>query len=99
MQPPSAATLVQEFEDLGSPIGAFVRDSCEVGPGYDVPKDRLFQAWKTWCAENGREHPGTVQTLGRNLRAVLPALGERQPRVLGARVRYYEGIRLRDRDA
>ena len=99
VQPPSAAALVQEFEDLGSPIGAFVRERCEVGPAYDVPKDRLFQAWKTWCAENGREHPGTVQTFGRNLRAVLPGLGESQPRVLGARVRYYEGIRLRDGDA
>jgi putative DNA primase/helicase len=99
VQPPSAATLVQEFEDLGSPIGAFVRERCEVGHGYDVPKDRLFQEWKTWCTGNGREHPGTVQTFGRNLRAVLPGLGERQPRVLGARVRYYEGIRVRDGEA
>ena len=98
VQPSSAAALVQEFEDLGSPIGAFVRERCEVGPGYDVPKDRLFQAWKTWCAENGRERPGTVQTFGRNLRAVLPGLGESQPRVLGARVRYYEGICLRNGD-
>jgi putative DNA primase/helicase len=99
VQPPSAAALVQEFEDLGSPIGAFVRERCDVGQGHSVPKDRLFQAWKTWCAENGREHPGTVQTFGRNLRAVLPGLGESQPRVLGARVRYYEGIRPRDGDA
>jgi putative DNA primase/helicase len=98
VQPSSAAALVQEFEDLGSPIGAFVRERCEVGQGHDVPKDRLFQAWKTWCAENGRERPGTAQTFGRNLRAVLPGLGESQPRVLGERIRYYEGIRLRDGD-
>jgi putative DNA primase/helicase len=98
VQPSSAATLVQEFEDLGSPIGAFVRERCEIGQGHDVPKDRLFQAWKTWCAENGRERPGTSQTFGRNLRAVLPGLGESQPRVLGTRVRYYEGIRLREGD-
>ena len=69
-----------------------------MGPGHDVPKDRLFQAWKTWCAENGREHPGTVQTFGRNLRAVLPGLGESQPRVLGARFRSYDGIQLRSGD-
>jgi putative DNA primase/helicase len=96
VQPSSAAALVHEFEDLGSPIGAFVREYCEVGQGNDVPTDRLFQAWKAWCAENGRERPGTVQTFGRNLRAVLPSLGETQPRVLGTRVRYYDGIRLRD---
>jgi putative DNA primase/helicase len=99
VQPPSAAAFVEEFEDLGSPIGAFVRQCCEVGQGCDVAKDRLFQAWKSWCAENGRERPGTVQTFGRNLRAVLPGLGESQPRILGARVRHYEGIRLRDGDA
>ncbi len=98
VQPSSAATLVEEFEDLGSPIGAFVRERCEVRQGYDVTKDRLFQAWKTWCVDNGRERPGTSQTFGRNLRAVLPGLGERQPRVLGSRVRCYEGIRLRDGD-
>ena len=99
IQPSSAVDLVQEFEDLGSPIGAFVRERCDVGQGHDVPKDRIFQAWKTWCEDNGRERPGTAQTFGRNLRAVLPGLGESQPRVLGARVRYYEGIRLRDGDA
>lgn len=98
VQPRLAASLIQEFEDLGSPIGAFLRDRCEVCQGYDVPKDRLFKAWKTWCDENGRERPGTVQTFGRNLRAAMPWLGESQPRVLGVRVRYYEGIRLREGD-
>lgn len=99
LQPSSAAALIQEFEDLGSPIGAFLRERCDVGKGHDVPKDHLFQAWKAWCTENGREHPGTVQTFGRNLRAAVPWLGETHPRVLGARVRYYEGIRLKDGDA
>jgi putative DNA primase/helicase len=96
VQPQSAAELIQEFEDLGSPTGAFIRERCEVGKGYDVSKDRLFQAWNTWCRDNGREHAGTVQTFGRNLRALVPWLGESQPRVLGSRVRYYEGIRLRE---
>lgn len=95
LQPSSATDLIQEFEDLGSPIGAFIRERCDVGAGYSIPKDRLFQAWKAWCAENGRDRPGTVQTFGRNLRAALPWLGETQPRVLGSRVRFCEGIRLK----
>ena len=98
VQPQASAALIQECEDLGSPIGAFLRECCDVAKGHEVPKDRLFQAWKTWCAENGRDRPDTVQTFGRNLRAAVPWLGESQPRVLGARVRYYEGIRLRDGD-
>ena len=85
-------------DTLGSPIAAFLRERCDVARGYNVPKDRLFQAWKTWCDENGRDRAGTVQSFGRNLRAAVPWLGESQPRVPGHRVRYYEGIRLRDGD-
>ena len=31
VQPASAADLIQQFEDLGSPIRAFLRDRCDVG--------------------------------------------------------------------
>src|SRR5260370_40823834 len=36
VQPSSAATLVEEFQDLGSPIVAFVRERCSVSQRYDV---------------------------------------------------------------
>ena len=96
IQPNSAAELIQQFEDLGSPIGAFLRECCEVGSGFEVLQSRLFEAWKSWCEENGREHPGNVQMFGRNLRAAVPWLRESQPRVAGTRLRYYQGIRLRE---
>lgn len=96
LQPQTSADLIQQFEDLGSPIGAFIRDQCDVGHGSQVMHQRLFDAWKAWCQENGRDKPGTVQTFGRNLRAALPWLGETFPRVLGKRMRYYQGIRLQD---
>lgn len=98
VQPQSSDELIQEFEDLGSPIGAFLRERCEVGKGFEVPKDRLFQSWKGWCAESGRDHAGSIQVFGRNLRAAVPWLAESRPHVLGARVRYFEGIRLKDGD-
>ena len=42
------------------------------------------------------DHPGDAATLGRNLRAVVPALGDGQPRKdTGERVRIYSGIRLK----
>ena len=94
IQPQSAGELIQQFEDLGSPIGAFLRERCEVGRGLEVPQSRLFEAWKSWCEDNGRERPGSVQMFGRNLRAAVPWLGESQPRVAGTRLRYYQGIRL-----
>jgi len=98
-QPQASEALIRDFEDLGSPISAFVRDRCDVGAGHEVMQQSMFDAWKTWCAENGREHPGTVQTLGRNLRAALPWLNTVQHRVLGQPVRYWCGVRLRDGEA
>jgi hypothetical protein len=43
VQPNSALDPVRQLEDLGSPIGAFIREECEVGPGYSVETHRLFQ--------------------------------------------------------
>jgi len=98
VQPAAAESVIREFEDLGSPINAFLRERCEVGKGFETPVDKLFDAWKAWCVDNGREHPGTTQTFGRNLRAAVPWLGTRQPRLAGYRLRYYEGLRLRENE-
>src|SRR5262249_24228763 len=94
-QPEAATEVIQQFEDLGSPIGAFLRDRCELDRRFEVAQKKLFDIWKVWCEENGRERPGTIQTFGRNLRAVIPWLWETQPRIRGERVRYYQGLRLR----
>jgi putative DNA primase/helicase len=95
VQPQSSAELIQQFEDLGSPIGAFLRERCEVGSGLEVMQQKLFEEWKNYCQEIGREHPGTIQTLGRNLRAALPWLKVTNPRVLGVQVRHWQGLRLK----
>jgi putative DNA primase/helicase len=97
VQPATAADMIRQFEDLGSPIAAFLRDCCDVGSAFEVTPQHLFDAWKTWCSANGRDKPGTLQTFGRNLRAALPWLGETFPRIEGARVRFYQGLRLLDR--
>jgi putative DNA primase/helicase len=96
VQPTSAANLIQQFEELGSPIGAFLRDRCDIGQGYECTAQTLFAEWRSWCTESNRDRPGTIQTFGRNLRAALPWLGESFPRVCGRRVRFYEGIRLHE---
>jgi hypothetical protein len=36
VQPASAEEAIEELEDLGSPVGAFLRQRCEVGPGKGV---------------------------------------------------------------
>jgi putative DNA primase/helicase len=95
VQPASALDAIQQLDDLASPIGAFVREECETGPGHCVETGRLFEGWERWCARHGRDHPGSAQTFGRDLRAALPWLKVRQPRQGEDRLRFYEGIRLK----
>ena len=93
-QPTSALEAMQQLEDLSSPIGAFVRECCEIGAGYCVSVSDVFNAWGGWCMTQGREHTGTAQSFGRDLRAAVPGLKTARPREGGGRVREYQGLRL-----
>lgn len=94
-QPRSAFDLVQQLEDLASPIGAFLRERCVVGAGRRVEIACLFKVWKDWCIQQGRDHPGTAQSFGRDLRSAVPALSVVQPRDGEERSRFYQGIGLK----
>jgi putative DNA primase/helicase len=98
VQPKAAVEIQRELEDLGSPVGAFVRDCCVVGPGHSAPVSALWQEWRRWCATQGRDHHGTRQTFGRDLRAAVPGLRTTQPRAGDVRYREYEGIALAAHD-
>jgi len=92
LQPASAGELVGEMEDLASPISAFVRDCCAIGPEHRAAVDDLFGEWKDWCDANGRREPGTVQTFARDLLAAVPTLRRCRPRDGETRSRAYDGI-------
>jgi putative DNA primase/helicase len=96
VQPRSARQAAEELTDLASPMGAFVRTKCILDPHSCVQCDMLYDAWTRWCDEQHREHKGTIQSFGRDLRAVVPDLEVTQPRDqrTGERVRYYQGIGL-----
>jgi putative DNA primase/helicase len=93
-EPAASIEAVRELDELGSPITAFVRDRCTIAPAKAVYVDDLYDAWKSWCAEPGREHPGTKQSFGRDLAAALPGIRVTRPRNNGERLRVYEGIGL-----
>jgi putative DNA primase/helicase len=95
VNPPSSADAVRELEDLGSPIGAFVRERCIVAAARTAATTLLFEAWCDWCRQQRRDHAGTAQTFGRDLRAGVPGLKVTQPRGDDSRLRLYEGIGLR----
>jgi putative DNA primase/helicase len=69
--PENSQQAIRQFEDLTSPVGAFVRDWCKVGPQHEVRVKHLFKVWKLWCEQEG-DKPGSNIVFGRNLRAVLP---------------------------
>ncbi len=93
--PASSRESTDELYDLGSPVAAFVRDRCTVGSGRSADRRSIYSAWCAWCESEGREHPGTAESFGRDLRAVVPTLRTTQHRTLtGDRVRNYEGISL-----
>jgi putative DNA primase/helicase len=95
VQPEDGRDLLGELDDLASPVGAFVRERCRVGPGYRVAVADLFAEWKRFCDERGRKEPGTEQVFGRDLLAAVPTLRRVRPRDEKDRYRAYEGIGLR----
>jgi putative DNA primase/helicase len=93
-QPTSSQDAINQLYDLGSPVGAFIRDCCNVGPALTVECGVLFGRWKEWCSQQGRDRPGTTSTFSRDLHAAVPGLKTTQPRTEKGRVRHFEGIGL-----
>ena len=94
IQPRSSEEAIRQLEDLASPISAFVRERCTVGPGRSIEVNELFAAWQSWCQAMGRASAGNIQSFGRDLRAAVPGLRTSQPRMAGGRMRFYDGIDL-----
>lgn len=91
-QPASVEPLLRDLEDLASPVGAFVRERCEVGAGRRVSVDALYRAWQQWCAADGRASATTKQRFGRDLLAAAPGVTNR---VSTGNLRFYQGIGLK----
>jgi putative DNA primase/helicase len=95
-QPETALSAIQQMEDMGSPISAFVRECCDIG-AFSIEVDDLFNAWAAWCRDQNRDHVGTKQTFCKDIRAAVPTLDGGQART-GAEAklkRFYQGIALK----
>jgi putative DNA primase/helicase len=92
VQPASVEDAVREMQDLASPVGAFVRECCEVSPSRRVTIDALYRKWQDWCAEDGRTSSSTKQTFCRDLLAAVAGIVRRRNHDEG---RFYEGIGLK----
>ncbi len=80
-EPASSDDAVVTMRDVASPVAAFVRECCEVGPAHEADVDAVWTAWKSWAEDNGAR-TGRKQELGRDLNAVVPGLKVVRPRVV-----------------
>lgn len=69
-EPQSSKEIREDAERLASPVLAFTKDTCLVGPNYRVQKTDLYCEWKKWCEETGH-FPGSDATFSRNLQAAV----------------------------
>jgi len=95
VQPRSARELVATMDELASPIAAFLRDRCVVEPDGICSVASIYESWRSWCHEHGRDAVGDGHSFGRDLHAAIPGLTTVRPRTPSGRIRQYLGIRLR----
>ncbi len=94
VQPASGAELADQYEDLNAFVKAFVREECYVNHEVSIERLELYQKWKEWCNQRGRE-PGSEELFGRDLRIVVPSIRDKRPRQNGERWWEYVGLRIR----
>ena len=96
--PASSVEAFEELRNLGSPVGHFLRDCCQIdldaAPGGGVDCDTLYQAYLAWCEKAGHKHKPTSATFGKDLRAAQPGLKTSQRSRAQNKVRYYKIIML-----
>ena len=90
----SAEEAITTMRDLASPVAAFVREQCEVGPELSISVDEIYAAYKAWSEDNGHSRT-TKQNFGRDLRAAVPRISMKRSRNHEARSQVYAGIDVR----
>lgn len=96
--PESSRETFQEFADAMSPVQAFVREMCEVGETFRVPKESLWWAWQMWCVENEHQPGGKTRFMAVLRDAVPSVTGDQKmlnPDGTGNWVMCYSGLKYR----
>jgi putative DNA primase/helicase len=90
IEPASTRDVVEELEDLASPVSSFLKDRCIIGPNEWTYTDTLYAAWVVWCKSEGR-HPTQKAVFSKDLRSVLPHVAIRRD---AKQNKFYEGVSL-----
>lgn len=92
--PEAGRDMVDDMKDLASPVAAFVRERCDLGPDECVGKDLLFRAFRVWHEDVlGQPYRGNSATFARDLYAATGGkVGAAKMRAGGTRVPSFAGI-------
>jgi putative DNA primase/helicase len=93
VQPKASAEALGVIEDLGSPIAAFIRERCRLGPQHSIPVDDLYRAYCGWAKGQGLPQPIKAH-FGRDVHAAEPGISHTKPRAEGRQTPTYNGIAL-----
>jgi P4 family phage/plasmid primase-like protien len=106
IQPQSGKRALQQMEEMAAPVKTFIREECEVGPQFQIERERLFRHWNWWRDANDH-HEINSAIFGKYLTAAYPKIQSTRPWIdvkyekegkeftVKERVRAYRGIRLR----
>jgi putative DNA primase/helicase len=76
--PDASLALIDEVADAASPHLAFIRERLIRDPDCSVDKQKLYDRYRGWCADNGHQ-PCAANTFGRHLKTAIPWLKEHKP--------------------
>jgi putative DNA primase/helicase len=81
IQPTSGLERGERFTDQASHAKRFVAARCEVGPQVWVPLQRVYRAWRAWCAEVGITFVWTDNVFSEKLCSAFPTVNRSRPRI------------------
>lgn len=92
--PESAQEAMELYRAQSSPVGVFLSEWCEVDSDASTTKEDLYDAWRAWCQQEGRDRPGTLAGLSKNLFSAGKGIKAGKPRIGGRQVPSFMGVRL-----
>jgi putative DNA primase/helicase len=95
LEPKSSDSLRDQMNDLASPIGAFIRQECVLGPNEWVVRKELHTAYVAYREAAGAKHIEDAPEFGTALHAAVQELESKKKRIEGKQERVYVGIRLK----
>lgn len=94
-QTEAGVSAQEELRDLGSQVGAFLKDECEIDQASEIIKSELYERFKKWCEDQNSQYVPDMRRFFRDLKACQPSISEYRTRKVD-RARVLKGIRLAD---